>query len=245
MSSTHIGKKVYNIFKFKQFSIEQNNAAMKIGTDGILLGAWTDVNKAKQILDIGCGTGVIGIMQAQKNCEATVDLIEIDKSACIDAKTNINNCPWRNRINIFEGALEKYNTKKRYDVIISNPPFFNNSLKAENSSRALARHSISLDYKQIILFSNKNINDNGRLSLILPHNQADECISFSNKNNLFLIRICNVKAKETKDPHRVLLEFSKKEKNINKDTIIIETQVRHNYTKQYKELTNNFYTIFD
>ena len=139
MSSTHIGKKVYNIFKFKQFSIEQNNAAMKIGTDGILLGAWTDVNKAKQILDIGCGTGVIGIMQAQKNCEAIVDLIEIDKSACIDAKTNINNCPWHNRINIFEGALDKYNTKKRYDVIISNPPFFNNSLKAENSSRTLAK----------------------------------------------------------------------------------------------------------
>ena len=245
MSTPYKGKKIYNKFKFKQFSIEQNNAAMKIGTDGILLGAWTNVNKAKQILDIGCGTGVIGIMQAQKNCEAIIDLVEIDKSACIDANINISNCPWHNRINIFEGALEKYNTKKRYDVIISNPPFFNNSLKAENSSRTLARHSISLNYKQIILFSNKNLNNNGNLSLILPHNQADECISFSNKNNLFLSRICNVKAKETKDAHRILLEFSKKEKNLIKDTIIIETQLRHNYTNQYKKLTNNFYTIFD
>ena len=245
MDSSHKAKKIYNKFNFKQFSIQQNNAAMKIGTDGILLGAWTDVNKAKQILDIGCGTGVIGIMQAQKNCEAIIDLVEIDKSACIDANINISNCPWYNRINLFESALDKFNTNKKYDVIISNPPFFNNSLKSENNSRSLARHSISLDYKQIILFSNKYLNNNGGLSLILPYNQADECISFSKNNNLFLSRICNVKAKETKKAHRILLEFSKIEKNLVKDTIIIENNLRHNYTKQYKVLTNNFYTIFD
>ena len=117
-------KKKYQAFNFKQFSIQQENAAMKIGTDGILLGAWADTFNSNYIIDIGTGTGVIAIMQCQKNASALVDAVEISNEACIDAKQNIKNSPWKDRIALHESSIQKWISNKKYDHIISNPPFF-------------------------------------------------------------------------------------------------------------------------
>ena len=127
--------KDYKDFKFKQFSIQHKNAAMKIGTDGILLGAWANVNNASNVLDVGTGTGIIAIMQAQKNNSLNIDAIEIDASACIDAKHNINRCPWSENIKLHHLSLADFQSKKLYDCIISNPPFFFDSKSAKFHSQ--------------------------------------------------------------------------------------------------------------
>ncbi|MBM78664.1 MAG: tRNA (adenosine(37)-N6)-methyltransferase TrmM [Crocinitomicaceae bacterium] len=237
-------EKSYKPFQFKQFSIHQNNAAMKIGTDGILLGAWANTYKSKNIIDIGTGTGVIAIMQCQKNKKAFVDAIEISHQACIDAQNNINNCPWEKRIQLYECNLKKFIPIKKYDHIISNPPFFINSLSPENNERKKARHTEFLSYLDIMNFSLKYLSENGKTSIILPVKEGEKCILSSSKCNLHLTKKCYVKPKAHKNSHRLLLEFSKTKTDCIISHLIIENNERHDYTKEYKEITKNFYTIF-
>ena len=237
--------KNYKDFKFKQFSIQHKNAAMKIGTDGILLGAWANVNNASNVLDVGTGTGIIAIMQAQKNNNLNIDAIEIDASACIDAKHNINRCPWSENIKLHHLSLADFQSKKLYDCIISNPPFFENSLGAKSKERNHARHSNSLHYNDIILFAVDHLSKEGNLSIILPVEQGLLCTINAEKNGLFLTRKCNVYPNAKKNQHRLLLEFSKAKKKQNITELIIEEKVRHQYTQEYKSLTRDFYIIFD
>ena len=234
----------YSIFKFKKFSLQQVNAAMKIGTDGILLGAWMNLNNKTKLLDIGTGTGVIALMQAQKSSSIKIDAIEIDAKACIDAKANFINSPWKNRLTLYNCNLENYSTPIKYDVIVSNPPFFENSLKANSQERTLARHNSSLHYTDIFNFCVKNLNENGSLNLILPKEQQEKCILKAEKIGLALIRKCNVFPNATKQQHRTLFEFSFTKRKLKEETITIELDKRHHYTNEYKELTKDFYIIF-
>ena len=237
--------KPYKDFKFKQFSIQHKNAAMKIGTDGILLGAWADVSNSSSLLDIGTGTGIIAIMQAQKNNKLSIDAIEVEKSACIDAEININNCNWSKNIHLHHCSLSSFHPNKTYDCIISNPPFFVNSLKSNSNERSNARHTQSLHFDHILEFSFKHLSKHGNLSLILPVEQGDLCTINADKLGLFLTRKCNVFPNPLKDKHRLLLEFSKTKKKTIENNLIIETKKRHEYTKEYISLTRGFYTIFD
>ncbi|MDG2369181.1 MAG: methyltransferase [Flavobacteriales bacterium] len=235
----------YSCFKFKKFSIQQTNAAMKIGTDGILLGAWAEVKHSKLLLDIGTGTGVIALMQAQKNKETTIDALEIDINACIDAKFNFEKSPWKNRITLHQCSLEKFNKKIKYDTIISNPPFYESSLVANTQSRTVARHTSTLHYNHIIEFCKSSLSSSGNLSLILPVTQGNKCIIKAQKSGLYLKRKCNVFSKKSKLQHRLLLEFSFKNQTPEENNLIIENEKRHDYTDHYKELTKDFYIIFD
>jgi tRNA1Val (adenine37-N6)-methyltransferase len=237
--------KPYKDFQFKQFCIQHNNAAMKIGTDGILLGAWADVSQSKNILDIGAGTGIIAIMQAQKNNQLNIEAIEIEKAACIDAQHNFNNCPWTKRLKLHHLSLSAFQPKKAYDTIISNPPFFENSLASKSVERNHARHNSSLHFNTIISFAVKNLSKNGSLSLILPVDQGLLCTINAEKSGLFIIRKCNVFPNSIKKQHRLLLEFSKTKKPLIESNLIIETNNRHEYTEDYKSLTRDFYIIFD
>ncbi len=237
--------KLYKEFLFKQFAMQQNNAAMKIGTDGILLGAWANVNNTSSAIDIGTGTGIIALMLAQKNSSLTIDAIESDKAACIDAQTNFLSSPWLNRLNLYNEAIQEYNPKKKYDCIISNPPFFEKSLKSVTNSRSLARHTNSLHYKDLLEFSKNNLSDNGSLSIILPVEQAFKCTTIADKYSLYLNRRCNVFPKPNKKQHRTLLELSKRNNELTENDLIIETENRHNYTHDYINLTKDFYIIFD
>ena len=237
--------KTYKKFHFKQFSLQQNRAAMKIGTDGILLGAWINIINAKNALDIGTGTGVIAIMQAQKNSALIIDAVEIESNACIDAKKNFENSPWSDRLILHSSSLRNFEPKKTYDCIVSNPPFFNNSLNAANNNRTLARHADSLHYEDILAFSVTNLNKNGTLSMILPTLEALQCIIKAKENGFYLSRKCNVFPNPLKDQHRTLLEFTKNKCKTIEKNIIIETDKRHDYTNEYKSLTKNFYIIFD
>jgi len=231
------------MFRFKQFAIRQENAAMKVGTDGALLGAWSDVSNAKNILDIGTGTAIIAMMVAQRNKNAKITAIEIDEKAIIDANFNVSNCPWTDRIDIIQSSLQNFNSSAKFDSIISNPPFFENSLKSNSGEKIKARHTDSLHYSDILDFSSKQLNENGILHLILPVENAKKCIDSAKEKGLYLKRVCTVKPVPHKDAHRLVFELSKIKSTPITESLIIETGKRHDYSQDYIALTKAFYTI--
>ena len=240
-----MNKRIYKPFEFKKFKIHQNNAAMKIGTDGILLGAWADLSDKKKGIDIGSGTGIISIMLCQRNEILEIDSIEVSEKAVLDAKKNIKNCKWNERINLIHKDLKLFSTENKYDLIISNPPYFQKSLKPKDLDRLKARHEVSLNYKDVLNFSEKHLLKNGTINLILPIDQKQEVIEYAEKFGLYVSKECIVFPKPNKNPHRLLIELSKIKKTFESQSLTIENDGRHNYTDNYKKLTREFYTIFD
>ena len=219
---------------------------MKIGTDGILIGAWVNVSNKFKALDIGSGTGIISIMLCQRNLNLELDSVELSPSAIKDAKINIENCNWSNRIKLFHQDLKDFHPDSNYDLIVSNPPYFKKSLQPSNSERSKARHQNDLKLEDIIKFSNQNLTKDGTLNIILPFEQKKEAKEFAKKHGLNSIRECAVYPKPEKAPHRILIEFSRNEnKQIIKESLVIEKAGRHNYSEDYKKLTREFYTIFE
>ncbi len=217
---------------------------MKVGTDGILLGAWTDVSKCNHILDVGTGTGVIAIMMAQRCTNATVHAIEVESNAFDQALANINNCPWSDRIMVLNGMVQNFIPKVKYDLIISNPPFFRNSLKAPIANRTIARHTDNLPFEDLIHFSVKNLSLQGKLSIILPVSEFRDFTNLAANHGLYLIRECLIKPVPYKTAKRVTMEFSLTSQNVTREQLTIESGQRHDYTPEYKKLTKEFYTIF-
>ena len=240
-----MNKRIYKPFEFKKFKIHQNNAAMKIGTDGILLGAWADLSDKKKGIDIGSGTGIISIMLCQRNEILEIDSIEVSEKAVLDAKKNIKNCKWNERINLIHKDLKLFSTENKYDLIISNPPYFQKSLKPKDLDRLKARHEVSLNYKDVLNFSEKHLLKNGTINLILPIDQKQEVTEYAEKFGLYVSKECIVFPKPNKNPHRLLIELSKIKKTFESQSLTIENDGRHNYTNNYKKLTREFYTIFD
>jgi len=219
---------------------------MKIGTDGILIGAWVNVSNKFRALDIGSGTGIITIMLCQRNLNLVLDSVELSPSAIIDAKINIESCNWSNRIKLFHQDLKDFHPHSNYDLIVSNPPYFKESLEPLNSERSKARHQNDLKLEDILKFSKQNLSKDGSLNIILPFEQKKEAKEFAIKYGLSSIRECAVYPKPDKAPHRILLEFSSnKNKQLIKEALVIEEAGRHNYSEDYKKLTREFYTIFE
>ena len=219
---------------------------MKIGTDGILIGAWVNVSNKFKALDIGSGTGIISIMLCQRNLNLELDSVELSPSAIKDAKINIENCDWSDRIKLFHQDLKDFHPDSNYDLIVSNPPYFKKSLQPSNLERSKARHQNDLKLEDILKFSKQNLTKDGSLNIILPFEQKKEAIEFAKKHGLNAIRECAVYPKPNKAPHRILIEFSRSEnKQLIKESLVIEEAGRHNYSEDYKKLTREFYTIFE
>ena len=232
-------------FKFKQFTINQDRCAMKVGTDGVLLGSYTNVENVQNILDIGTGTGLIALMLAQRS-KAKIIAIEIEKQASIQAKENIENSKFNSQIEVINASLQEYEktTNNKFDLIVSNPPYFQNSYKAETDQRTTARHTTELTYTELILNSEKLLSEDGVICIIIPEDEAQNLIEITNENNLFVIDILKIKPTPTKRPKRVILTFSKTEKPLTQSELIIEDKGRHNYSDKYIELTKEFYLKF-
>jgi len=232
-------------FKFKQFTINQDRCAMKVGTDGVLLGAYANIENAQNILDIGTGTGLIALMLAQRS-NAKITAIEIEKHASIQAKENVENSKFSNSIEIINTSLQEYakNTNNKFDLIVSNPPYFQNSYKAETSQRTTARHTTKLTYTELISNSAKLLSNTGEIYIIIPKDEEQNLIEIATCYNLFVTDILNIKPTPTKPPNRVILTFSKTEKQLTQSELIIEDKGRHNYSDKYIELTKEFYLKF-
>jgi len=233
-------------FQFKQFRIIQECSAMKVGMDGVLVGAWTDVSGAKRILDVGTGTGLIALMMAQKNSQVHVDAIEIDLEAFEEAKLNAKNSPWNNRIKIELRTFQEFvqNENQKYDLIISNPPFFTNGEKAPVQNRAQARHSDTLPLDILISGAAKILNANGKIALVLPAEKLPEIEKLAVLNQLFIFRLCRIKPNPKKPIFRILVELSNIECLKIEETLMIEFEKHHDYTPEYKNLTSEYYLKF-
>jgi tRNA1Val (adenine37-N6)-methyltransferase len=231
-------------FNFKQFTIHQDHCAMKVGTDGVLLGAWANVNNAEDILDIGTGTGVIALMMAQRS-KANITAIEINESAYNQSKENFIRSQWNNHIEVYHTSLQDFtiSTRKKYDLIISNPPYFNKTKQIQNQDRAVARENQYLSLEELFSCVSKLISAQGRFCLILPQNEEHNIRMLSEVNQLYINRISFVKPNAEKPPKRILLEISKNRINTQSRTITIEKK-RHQYSDEYIELTKDFYLNF-
>ncbi|MDL2282241.1 methyltransferase [Parabacteroides sp. OttesenSCG-928-G06] len=229
-------------FRFKQFTIRHDKCAMKVGTDGVLLGAWANTEHANYILDIGTGSGLIALMIAQRS-QAQIDAIDIDNGAYIQACENSEASPFAKQINIYHQSLEDFaaTTNRRYDLIVSNPPYFIDSLKPPVEKRALARHTDSLRLNDLISHSLSILSDNGRIALILPYDQEKELVDILTQEKLFIIRQTNVIPVAGGSPKRILVEITRKENLMfQKEELTIEIE-RHKYTSEYQTLTRDYY----
>jgi tRNA1Val (adenine37-N6)-methyltransferase len=232
-------------FVFKQFKIKQDKCAMKVGTDAVLLGSWVNTSNANSILDIGTGTGIIALMLAQRS-NATIDAIDIDLNAFIQAKENVEACKWKEHIRVYHISLQQFamQADKKYDLIVSNPPYFIDSSKASEESRSNARHTDQLPYDDLLKGVLALLDPNGKFYVILPTKESEQFRDLAEQNKLFLTKLTRVITRTDKPEKRWLMRFEFTRKTFSEDSITIEEDERHSYTEEYKELTKEYYLAF-
>lgn len=236
-----------NYFEFKQFRIDQEGSAMKVGTDGVLLGAWAAISKARRILDIGTGTGLIAVMIAQRSGSgAKIDAVEIDSSSYQQAVNNFANCPWTCQLNAFHLSFQEFyrSTNQKYDAIVSNPPYFLNGLKAKGESRTQARHADHLPFEELLKGSLELLTESGVLSVILPIEEGEYFERMARLTGFFLKRKFSVLPNPGKPVKRYLMEFSVQKCESQFSDLIVENGQRHVYSPAYIALTKDFYLKF-
>ncbi len=217
---------------------------MKVGTDGVLLGAWASTEKVKRALDVGTGTGLIALMLAQRS-SAKVDAIEIEEDAVLQARNNFLNSPWKDRLQVYHTSLQDFSSfDKEYDLIVSNPPYFSVSSLTPPYRRAIARHTDKLSPGDLIACTTKFLAKNGRFAIIYPVNEFNFFLETASDYNLFMSRYTEVLPTPQKPAKRILAEFSFQKSPFEKNTIVIERNGRHQFSEEYKSLTEDFYLNF-
>ncbi len=232
-------------FQFKQFSIEQDQCAMKVGTDGVLLGAWaTLINNPYSILDIGTGTGLIALMLAQRSYAEQIDALEIDEKAYEQCVENFENSNWSDRLFCYHASFQEFveemYEEEQYDLIVSNPPFYTAHYKSENEQRDLARFEDALPFEHLAQGASLLLSEEGVFCVIIPFQEEEKFISIAHHFELHPLKITRVKGTPTSDIKRSLITFSKKQTKTEADELIIETS-RQIYTKEYSDLVKDFY----
>lgn len=226
-------------FSFKQFTVYHDRCAMKVGTDGVLLGAWADVARARDILDIGTGTGLISLMMAQR-CAARIRAVDIDADAVEQACENVDASPWKDRIEVELQDIRHFAPGVLFDLIVSNPPYFVDSLKSPDGRRNTARHTDSLDFEALVAAAARLLHPEGVFSVIIPTDGRECFLRSAACHGLHLSRQTLVHTKCGAEPKRVLLSLKFKVAECLADDLTIELS-RHVYTEEYKALTKDFY----
>jgi len=233
-------------FRFKQFTVHQDKAAMKIGTDAVLLGAWCEIDDdVDSILDIGSGTGVIALMLAQRSDAMTVDAVEIEDNAYEQTVENFEQSDWADRLFCYHATFQEFakelsEEEEEYDLIVSNPPFYTDTFETKNKARNKARFTTSLSFEDLLIGVIAILSKEGKFAVILPFKEKDNFVAMAKEKNLYLNRICLVQGNPNSPISRCLLEFSFSETLIKEEKLVIEIE-RHQYTTSYKELTSKFY----
>lgn len=228
------------MFRFKQFNIIDTHCGMKIGTDGVLIGAWASCSDARHVIDVGSGCGLIALMIAQRS-NARIDAIEADRDACEDALSNITASPWHGRIKLHNLDFLRFKPTHKADLIVSNPPFFNEQLKSPDTSRSLARHEGELNYCSLVDYAALNLSPTGRLSFIYPFGREDEIIYKAEFNHLKLRRICHVAKSSDQQPIRTMFEFCRIDGSIEYDRLDLYEGQDMTHTSYFTSLCRDFY----
>ena len=243
LSYTPKNNTLKDTFCFKKFKIDQERCAMKIGTDSVLLGAWTNVDfEPQSILDIGAGTGVLSLMLAQRCDAPTIDALEIDENAYEQCVDNFEASPWDDRLYCYHAGLDEFvdEVDEVYDLIISNPPFYSETVSSGDTSRDLARQNDTLPFTELVESVSKLLSDDGRFSVIIPFKETEEFINLANAEALYALRICHIRGHKDAPFKRSLIEFSRTKADTKVEVLIIEKE-RHMYTNEYIALTKDFY----
>ena len=232
-----------SIFRFKEFTVAQGKCAMKVGTDGVLLGAWTHIpDKVDSILDIGTGTGLIALQLAQRCDSDTIDALEVEPGAFEQAVENFENSPWPDRLFCYHASLEEFQAEmdQRYDLIVCNPPFYNNSYPADVRERNLARQEEHLDFESLLKCTSHLLSSVGTCAFIVPFEREGEFLNLAEKHDLYASRITRVKGSPGSPVKRSLIQMQREQVSPNLSELTIETS-RHVFTDQYRELVKDFY----
>ncbi|MFI3247977.1 MAG: methyltransferase [Rikenellaceae bacterium] len=234
------------MFRFKRFAIEDDRSSMKVGTDGVLLGAWVDIcGDEGRILDIGTGSGLIALMMAQRSANSKIDAVEIEESSAEQAAENIAASEWSDRVDLIHSDIKCYTPQCKYDLIVTNPPYFVDSLLSPDSGRTTARHTTQLSFSELIDSITRLLKEDGRLALILPVAES-QVFDKEAVGRLSLIRRCEVYGREDLPAKRYMSEYllSSDSRAVSHEKIVIEGEKRGQYTDEYRELTRDFYLKF-
>lgn len=226
-------------FQFKQFTIHHDRCAMKVGTDGVLLGAWAPVGADMKVLDIGAGSGLIALMLAQRGA-SSVTAVELDVHAAEQARDNVASSPYADRVEVVQSDILHFHSTEQFDLIVSNPPFFDFSLQSPDQKRTMARHTDSLSYDDLLIRSAQLLSPGGKISLIVPSDVEQKLDSIAQLAGLFVFRKTYVIPKPDASPKRLLVTYSNVSGNLVSDELVIEL-ARHQYTDDFKALTRDFY----
>ena len=232
-----------NSFKFKQFNIDQDRCAMKVGTDGVLLGSWASIdNNLETILDIGAGTGLIALMMAQRSTAETIDALEIDEDAYEQCVSNFDSSDWADRLFCYHAGLDEFvdEWEEPYDLIVSNPPFYSEEVSSGDDSRDKARQNQSLPFDELLEGVSKLMAPNGLFATIIPFKEEETFLKLANSFKLYPQRITRVKGTPTSEIKRSMMQFGFEKVSVDTDELTIELG-RHKYTEAYVALTKDFY----
>lgn len=233
-------------FEFKKFKIKQDKCAMRVSTDAVLLGAWVIPNGSTSILDIGTGTGVIALMLAQKS-NAVITAIDIDKESTEQAKVNVAESIFNDKVNVIHQSFQELvkSSSDKFNLIVTNPPYFIDSYKNANDLKASARHTDLLSFEDIVSGVKKLLDEKGKFCLILPTNEARIFRELAQSKGLYLSKLLRIRTRFEKDSEkRHLMQFEFKESEFSESTLVIEKDSHRNYTQEYKDLTKDYYLKF-
>jgi tRNA1Val (adenine37-N6)-methyltransferase len=231
-------------FRFRQFTVRQDRCLMKVGTDGVLLGAWADVSGAEAILDIGAGTGLIALMVAQRAPDARVDAVELDPDSAVQASENAAASPWAGRVRVFSGSIQDFAAQAtgRYDCILSNPPFFSAALRSPHKGRNQVRHDDSLPFSDLLRAVDRLLSDGGHFCVILPYAESKAFEALALRFHLFLTRIQQVASRPGKPVERVMMQLERHARPLRREPVLLLHHDGSNERSEaYRELTSGFY----
>lgn len=234
-------------FQFKRFTIAQDRCTMKVGTDGVLLGAWAPVPDIGRVLDIGTGTGVIAVMLAQRSSEGIIHAVEIDGEAYEQACGNFANTPWRQRLQAFHVSIQDF-TKSNppaYDLIVSNPPFFSGGTLSVSQDKTSVRHTVKLAHGDLLSAARSMLAEGGKFCVILPKLEGLRFRELASSYNLYCSRVTEVVSRPGKPVERLLLMFEKQVRPLEKDQLVIHAEEGDSeWSEEYRMLTADFYLKF-
>ena len=232
-----------HLFRFKQFTIQHQRSSMKVGTDAVLLGAWCELDGARRVLDVGTGCGVIALMVAQRTTEADIWAIDIDSASVDEARENFLHSPWSDRLQARQEDFNNLADADGFDLIVTNPPYYNEDVLPPDAVRSAARHTHALSFDQLMRGAARLLKSDGSIALITPVEARDAVTSAATFAGLNLSRLTTVHSSEGKPPKRLLWQWCKQRCVIQRDTLTLHLK-GGNPTPQYIELCQDFYLHF-